>query len=370
MAQSDRQIGMIGGAGAMGQVAGRYFRELGYETVICDPQAPDGLSLEALLDRCSTLYISVFPLETVAAILAQIAARPDAGRFVILENSTIKELLREPLTALAEQGASLCATHPLCKADQPWKNQNVLLIPYGRQAGRAEGLAVDLYTQAQMNLKWVDSLEEHDELMAVLQLVPHLTLRVVSTVFSQLGVDLDLLSSAATANFKLFYLSFWRVLVQNPALSASIIWRLLQQPKGRQIYDHLVDNLAEVGQLDVEELAENFASFYDLPGLTDSHMNRMNLQGIVTLERLANLNRRAVTIFAENDRVGLLREILRPFDELGVNLVAIDSHLLGPNDIRFDIGYDAVDDETLVELRRRIEVLGHRFIPAAAAEGN
>ena len=24
-------------------------------------------------------------------------------------------------------GASLCATHPLCKADQPWKNQNVLL---------------------------------------------------------------------------------------------------------------------------------------------------------------------------------------------------------------------------------------------------
>ena len=358
-----KEIGIIGGDGSIGRVIHRYYETNGYNVLISDPGAADSLEIDALLDRCKTIFVSVFPLEIVPDILDKIAARPDVADFVILENGSIKDVLIEPFDRLDRAGASLCATHPLCKADQPWKNQNVLLIPYGSDPERAKTVALELYETAEMRIHWLGSLAEHDELMCLLQLVPHLLLRIVSTLFADLGTDLQLLNSAATANFKLFYLSLWRVLVQSPQLSASIIGRLMQQPKGREIYHRLVASMSSVPLSDIDTLADYFNNFYDKSGPTDSYIERMNMQGIVTLERLANLERRSITILTDKDEVGMLREILKPFDELGINLTAIDSHLLAGPQLRFDIGYDAgVSDEALAKLQIEIEAMGHRFI--------
>ncbi|MDX1520538.1 MAG: hypothetical protein R3264_02830, partial [Anaerolineae bacterium] len=192
------EIGIVGGAGAIGQVVASYFRELGYQPLICDPKAPDGLTLDQLLDRCKLIYITVFPLELIPQILKQIAAHSDVAEFVVLENGSIKAFISAEFATLDQAGASVCATHPLCKADQPWKNQNVWLIPYGKNSAAAEALALSHYQQAQMNIHHVATLEEHDELMCLLQLVPHLVLRIVSTLFADLGADLQLLNSAAT----------------------------------------------------------------------------------------------------------------------------------------------------------------------------
>lgn len=357
-----KQIGIIGGGGAIGRVVDGYFQKLGYDTIIYDPQVANNWTLDGLLDQCKLLYISVFPLEAVVSILEKIAQRDDAGEFTILENSSIKTLLEPAFATLDQTGASICATHPLCKADQPWKNQNVLLISYGRQPEQATALAEELYGEAEMFINHVDTLNDHDELMAILQLVPHLVLRMVSAVFTELGVDLDLLTSVATANFKLFYLSFWRVMVQNPSLSASIIGQLLQQDKGREIYQRLMIALQHAPLQDLTDMSAKFDSFYDNSQLTDDYMTRMNRQGIVTLERLANLSRRSITIISTKDHVGLLREILEPFDQLGINLNAIDSHLEDKS-IRFEIGYDSgASHESLQALKQRIRDMGHVII--------
>lgn len=364
-----KEIGIIGGAGAIGQVVAKYYAGLGYNVLISDPGLPGSYTLEALLDRCRILYISVFPLERIPMILETIGRRPDANEFVVLENGSIKEVLSTTFQDLDALGVSLCATHPLCKADQPWKNQNVLLIPYGQQSGPAVRAALDLYEAAEMKIHYLSSLDEHDELMCLLQLVPHLVLRIVSTVFAELGTDLQLLNSAATANFKLFYLSLWRVLVQSPDLSASIINRLIQQPKGREIFDRLSASLTSVPLKDNEMLADLFNSFYLKSTPSEIYRDQMNMQGIVTLERLANLDRRSITILTEQDRVGMLREILEPFDELGINLNAIDSHLLAGPKLRFDIGYDAgVSEAQLQALQKRIEAMGHTFVRVTSDE--
>lgn len=353
-----KQIGIIGGGGAIGRLVGRYFEEMGFEVLVSDPSLADSLSLETLLDRCKTLYISVFPLEVIPDILDTVAARPDAGRFVILENGSIKDLLADSFGRLDAAGASLCATHPLCKADQPWKNQNVLIMPYGRNRTAAHELALALYNHAEMNIHQLDSLADHDELMCLLQLVPHLILRLVANLFAELNTDLDLLTSAATANFKLFYLSLWRVLVQSPDLSAAIIGRLMDQPRGREIYHRFVASLSSVPLSDIGTLTTLFRGFYESASPSDFYMDKMNMQGIVTLERLANLERRSISILTEKDEVGMLREILRPFEELSINISAIDSHKVDGT-IRFDIGYDSgVSAADLQKLKAQIEATG------------
>ena len=140
-----------------------------------------------------------------------------------------------------------------------------------------------------MNIHKIESLEDHDELMCLLQLVPHLILRLVANIFADLGTDLNLLSSAATANFKLFYLSLWRVLVQSPDLSAAIIGRLMDQPRGREIYHRFAASLSNVPLSDIDTLTSLFRGFYDTTSPSEPYMEKMNMQGIVTLERLANL---------------------------------------------------------------------------------
>ena len=359
-----KHIGIVGGAGAIGRVVGGYYEALGYQVIVSDPGLPDSPTLDQLLDRCKLIFITVFPLERIPDILNHIAARPDAGEFTILENSSIKEMIKAPFEMLDAAGASVCATHPLCKADQPWKNQNVLITPFGEHSAAAEALAIELYEQAEMNIHRVDTLDEHDELMCLLQLVPHLVLRIVSTLFADLGTDLQLLNSAATANFKLFYLSLWRVLVQSPELSASIIGRLLRQPSGLDIYARLVKRLSSVYDQELDELTALFDRFYDSIQPTDVYQERMNQQGIITLERLANLEQRSVSILSEKDEVGMLRKILKPFEDLDINITAIDSHLRGKT-LRFDIGYDdGVTEEDLQQLEAEISRMGHRLVRA------
>ena len=356
------EIGVIGGAGAIGRVVVDLFTDLGYRPVISDPMLPGSPSLDELLSRCKLLYISVFPLELIPEILAKVADRPDADQFVILENSSVKELITPGFAKLAAAGASLCATHPMCKADQPWKNQNVMLIPYGANQEPAEQLALALYRQAEMKVQYLSSLAEHDELMCLLQLVPHLVLRIVSTLFAELKIDLQLLNSAATANFKLFYMSLWRVLVQNPQVSASIISHLLHQKAGIDIYARLIQQLSSVYNQNVEELTTRFNSFYEQTRPSQIYQERMNQQGIVTLERLANLDRRSVSILTERDEVGMLRKILHPFENLNINISAIDSHLVDGK-LRFDIGYDdPLSADVLAQLERAIAELGHRLV--------
>ena len=358
----NKQVGIIGGGGAIGRLVTRYFGEMGFDVFLSDPSLPDSYPLEDLFERCKTIYISVFPLEVIPEILNKIADRPDASEFVILENGSIKDLLADSFGRLDQAGASLCATHPLCKADQPWKNQNVLVIPYGRNAASANELALSLYNHAEMNIHPLDSLAEHDELMCLLQLVPHLILRLVANLFAELNTNLDLLNSAATANFKLFYLSLWRVLVQSPDLSAAIIGRLMNQPRGREIYHRFVASLSSVPLSDIGTLTELFRGFYESTSPGEHYMDKMNMQGIVTLERLANLERRSISILTEKDEVGMLREILRPFEELGINISAIDSHKVEET-LRFDIGYDSgVSAVTLQQLKGQIEAMGHRFV--------
>ena len=358
------EIGIVGGAGGIGKIVAGYCRELGYEPVISDPSLADGLSLDELLDRCKLLYISVFPLELVPQILSKIGERPDVAEFVVLENSSIKEVIHDEFKLLDAAGASVCATHPLCKSDQPWKNQNVLLIPFGDNTAAATAFARELYQQAQMNIHDVATIEEHDELMCMLQLLPHLVLRIVSTIFADLDADLELLGNVATSNFKLFYLSLWRVLVQSPGLSAEIVSRLMNQKAGIDIYARLVKQLSSVYDQDIPELTKSFQRFYEKIDPSADYLENMNQQSIITLERLANLETRSIAIQVERDEVGMLRKILKPFEDRDINISAIDSHLSNKK-LRFHIGYDAgVSPVDLLELQDEIRQLGHTILPS------
>ncbi|MCB0028404.1 MAG: hypothetical protein KDE28_10885, partial [Anaerolineales bacterium] len=118
-----------------------------------------------------------------------------------------------------------------------------------------------------------------------------------------------------------------------------IISHLLHQKAGIDIYARLIKQLSSVYNQDVEELTTLFNGFYEQTQPSQIYQERMNQQGIVTLERLANLDRRSVSILTERDEVGMLRKILHPFEKLNINISAIDSHLVDGK-LRFDIGYD------------------------------
>ena len=126
------------------------------------------------------------------------------------------------------------------------------------------------------------------------------------------------------------------------ASASIIVGRLMQQPKGREIYHHrLVAAMSTVPLSDIDTLTQHFDAFYERSEFNDLYRDRMNMQGIVTLERLANLDRRTVTILCDRDEVGMLREILRPFGRARQSISPPSTPICWPVlKFRFDIGYD------------------------------
>lgn len=202
--------------------------------------------------------------------------------------------------------------------------------------------------------------EKHDATQTAGQLVPHLVMRSVGEVLEKNGIDMRALLEVAPANSQLFNLGLWRTLVQDPRISATLIKHLLDREEGQRLATGIKDAIeAAIKNHDEEELAQKFKGTYALLN-HDGLGEQMNETTTTILERLANLQVRSVVIEIadDQDRAGLLRRILAPFEDQGLSLTAIDSHKSGR--LKFELGIDEQtwSRQSLAEVAKDLEAIG------------
>ncbi|MBI3282579.1 prephenate dehydrogenase/arogenate dehydrogenase family protein [Candidatus Curtissbacteria bacterium] len=331
------RVAVFGGEGNMGRVTVELFRDLGYRAICPDPKDPDSPDASEAIRSSKIVFFSVLPIEEIGKIIDETEAVFEAGH-IVLDNASVKRPLVEAYRRLEAVGVSICSTHPLCKHDQPLHGQKALILEVGSNSQKAVEIAERLYRNAGM-ITIPLSFEDHDRAMTVVQLVPHLVMRSVGRALEKSGVDMRALREIAPANFQLFNLSMWRTLVQDPRISATIIANLLGNDVGRGLAQEIEAAIRDVViSNDEQELTRAFGETYSRLNRDDLGMT-MNEITTTVLERLANIQIKSVTIEAREDRPGLLREILLPFEEQGVNLTAIDSHQRRGG-VKFVIGID------------------------------
>lgn len=328
------------GFGRMGPPTRRIFEEAGYSSiVISDIKDPKTLSAREAIEGAGIVFFSVFPIENIVKI---IRATRDVftAEHRVLDNASLKNPLGPGYEILDEKGVSICSTHPLCKEDQPFRGQNVVIAPFGHHPQQATIIAEKVYQEAGMVLTRLD-FDRHDLTLAFNQFYPHLVNRAVTIALAENGVDVEALDRISTANSRLSSLAVWRTSVQPSEISAALIRGLLGQPEGQKIVSDLQNAIARIVEESQEpgRLEKTFAETVSLLDPTGQFRLVMNEETTTILERLANLKLQSVTleIDARKNRVGLLYRMLGVFTRGEIDLSAIDSHTDGKV-LRFAVG--------------------------------
>lgn len=177
-----KDIAIIGGAGAMGGVLVRLFRDLGHRVEVADLNT--ALTPEAAAARADVVIISV-PILGTEALIRKLgpSVRKDA---LLIDVTSIKSF---PLRAMLESTeASVAGTHPMFgPGTQSLQGQRVVVCKGRGEAWhawlianlRARGLVV---TEA--------DAEQHDRAMALVQVLTHFQTQVFGWALSRSGISL------------------------------------------------------------------------------------------------------------------------------------------------------------------------------------
>jgi prephenate dehydrogenase len=229
------QIGLIGGAGVMGQWLKRFFEDRGLTVLVADldtPQTSQEVAQEA------DVVILCVPIPEVAKVAREVAPhlKPDAA---LVDITSVKQ---SPMAAmLAAFPGEVVGTHPLFgPGEESINGRTVVLCP-----GRGErwfNWLKDLFAQAGARVK-VTTATEHDRLMSVVQGLAHFVLIALGTAIRELGVSLEELEDFATPTFATLHNLTRRLVSQDARLYACI---QLQNPANRKALLALEDSVADI----------------------------------------------------------------------------------------------------------------------------
>lgn len=171
-----QHILVVGGAGRMGQWLARYFRSLGHEVEIHDPAGPvEDFAYERDLARAvmraDVVAVSV-PISSAAAVLGEIASLHPAA--LVFDICSIKASVGRTLREMGASGLRVASVHPMFGPSfWPLSSGAILVSECGNATAALE--AKDLFRASGASLLDV-SLDQHDELMAFLLGLSHLSL--------------------------------------------------------------------------------------------------------------------------------------------------------------------------------------------------
>jgi prephenate dehydrogenase len=356
---------VFGGGNGWGQCVAGVLAESGASVRIVEKQ--DGPDAAAGAIAASDAVFIAIPDEAIDALLLAFDAQLQGK--LILDCATNKSGFSASLQALAAAGNSVCSTHPMAASSGVLLGQNALIMPIGANAAEAEQLALALYGALGMSCRRID-FRQHAELMAVVQMLPHVVQRLFIDALGQGLAAQDIiigdLSRLAPANYLLAELGLGRVASQRAEVSAGIVETAWQSPFGKQLLEAMQRSLMQLRRSahSREALAGQFTLSVQKLDPDGSWRLAMAEKSEAALVRLGNLRSRSLTIEAPN-RIGMLRDILTVLARHGIDMTALDSQLLkgadGSERVIFDI---AISNESVLhsDVAAELEPIGAHFV--------
>lgn len=191
---------VLGGNGRMGRWFASFLDQQGFQVDVCDPSgAPDGFNRwVGPPTQVHDLIVVAAPLGESNAVM--LALSEQAPRAVVLEIASIKEPLKPGIAALQAAGVAVASLHPLFgPAVNLLAGKHVILCDLG--SDRANALARSLFTPTMATISEVP-LDEHDQLMAWILALSHLSNLVFAQAIGQSGISAESLKRCASSTFE------------------------------------------------------------------------------------------------------------------------------------------------------------------------
>jgi len=244
-------VGIVGGAGRMGRWFKRQFERAGYEVLVSDRHTP--LSNRDLARRCAVLVLSV-PMPVFESVVAEVGPLLSEEQGLI-DLCSLKK--RQTEAMLKHTRCEVVAAHPLFGPGEPdLRGQKIALWP---ARGRRWFSWFKDFIELCRGEPIVISPEEHDQAMAIVQVINHFMLLALGMLIDQTGVSVEKLKALATPSFVRQLDILARFADQDPYLYGAIQF---DNPAGEQMrrrYLEAAKKLAEVASRhDMEEFVAIF----------------------------------------------------------------------------------------------------------------
>jgi chorismate mutase/prephenate dehydrogenase len=212
-----RTVAVIGGRGQMGQVLVRMFGDLGHHVLVSDLDTE--LTPTDAATAADVVIVSV-PIDATEALIREIGprVRQDA---LLMDVTSIKQ---GPVAAMmASTQASVVGTHPMFGPSvHTLQGQRVVIC---RARGDAWGDWVERMFEARGLTVTETTPEQHDRIMAVVQVLTHFQTQVQGLTLARIGVPLDQTLQVTSPAYLIELYVAARHFAQSPALYGPIEMR-------------------------------------------------------------------------------------------------------------------------------------------------
>jgi chorismate mutase/prephenate dehydrogenase len=183
---------VVGGAGRMGRWLCRYLETQGYRVTVHDAAGPR-VDLSRVAATADVVAVAV-PMDAAASVLETIGAAKPSG--LVFDVASLKTPVAHALRSLAGKGCTVASVHPLFGPHfGPLSQATILLSDCGRPAGLER--ARRLFRGSGAHLVDVP-LEDHDEIMATVLGLSHLTLLAFARAVARAPFDVGLIPTEGT----------------------------------------------------------------------------------------------------------------------------------------------------------------------------
>ena len=176
-------IAIIGGKGEMGQCMAKLFQELGHRIICVDLDSE--LHAAQAASMADIVIVSV-PIRKTIQIIKEIGPHISKNS-LLMDVTSIKEDVMKAM--LCSTKAHVIGMHPMFGPGvHSFSSQRVILCP-GRGTQWLDWLQVNLHARGLTITK--ASAKEHDQMMAVIQVLNHFQTQVFGLALSRLGLQLE-----------------------------------------------------------------------------------------------------------------------------------------------------------------------------------
>ncbi len=244
-------VGIIGGAGRMGRWFKRQFEREGYEVLISDRRTP--LTNRDLAIRCDVLILSV-PMSVFEDVLREIGPLVSAKKGVI-DLCSLKKVQTRAMLSLTQ--CEVVAAHPLFgPVEKDLHGQKVALWP---ARGQHWFSWFKRFVESAGGEPIIISPEEHDQAMAIIQVINHFMLLALGKLINDCEIPLEKLKTLATPSFVRQLDILARFVDQDPYLYGAIQF---DNPCGEEMRNRYLEAAEKLNKVAQEGDIESFVAIF------------------------------------------------------------------------------------------------------------
>jgi len=244
-------VAIVGGNGSMGRCLAEMFGDLGHAVMIADLDTR--LTPAEAASTADVVVISV-PIDATTEVIRELGplVRPDA---LLMDVTSLKT---EPMKAMLEASqASVVGTHPLFGPSvHSLQGQRVVLTP-GRGEEWLQWLRNMLHARGLAMME--TSPEEHDQAMAVVQVLVHFATEVMGKTLASLDIPLDRTLMFTSPIYLMELLLTARHFAQSPDLYAAI---QMLNPESTTVMDTFIRASEELRNTTRSGSREDFSKMF------------------------------------------------------------------------------------------------------------